>query len=357
MQIKVEGRLILFMIVFILLGLLTIHSASTVWTTYLYDDPYFYMKRQALFSIIGVGCMIFIRKIPLNDMKKYVPLLFICTLILLALVLIPGIGIVRGGARSWIGIGSFSIQPSEFMKIALILMAAYIFERFRNHPFLLIQLLTLMVFALIMLQPDLGTGLVLLGTIFDLMYVYGLKMKVIIWTALLGLTGLVILIVSAPYRLRRLTSYLNPWADPQGDGFQMIQSLLAIGPGKLFGRGYQNGMQKHFYLPEPQTDFIFAIYAEEFGYIGAVLFVLAVLWLFLFCMKVSQAIYDSFKRTVFIGIVMMITLQMVMNISVVIGLIPVTGITLPFMSYGGSSLVLTFISYGLLLNITKRLKI
>ncbi|HLR70590.1 MAG TPA: FtsW/RodA/SpoVE family cell cycle protein, partial [Pseudogracilibacillus sp.] len=253
---------------------------------------------------------------------------------------------------------AFSIQPSEFMKLGLILyLAAYLAKQQKQittftKGFFIPMSLVFIAFGLIMLQPDFGTGVVLIGTCVLMLFIAGGKMKYFLYLSVIGLLGFTYLIVSAPYRMSRITSFFNPWDDPLGDGFQIIQSLYAIGPGKLLGVGFDQSIQKHFYLPEPQTDFIFSIIGEEFGFIGA-LFVIGLF--FLLCwrgIQIALSAKDPFARYIAFGIIMMITIQVMINISVVIGLIPVTGITLPFLSYGGSSLALTLCSVGILLHIS-----
>ena len=207
--------------------------------------------------------MIMVSKIPFKIYFEKANKILIGSLILLVLVIIPGIGTVRNGSRSWFGIGSFGIQPSEFAKLALIIFTSkYLTKNEKNLKYIKKGVLpilgtVILVFGLIMLQPDFGTGMIILVSIIGLLFVSGVNFKFFIRLGLLGLVGIIVLIAIAPYRLERILSFLNPWSDPLGSGFQIIQSLYAIGPGGLFGQGFMNSRQKHFYLPEPQTDFIF----------------------------------------------------------------------------------------------------
>lgn len=340
-----------------------VYSASAIWADYKFDDSFFYAKRQLLFASAGIVAMIFIMNVPYLTWKKYAkPILFVCFILLLA-VLIPGVGMVRGGARSWIGVGAFSVQPSEFMKLGLIIfMATYLSVNQKyitslKQGFLPSILLIFVAFGLIMLQPDLGTGVVLVLTSLVMVFVAGARISHFVGLAVIGLVGFLGLIVSAPYRINRIVAFLDPWEDPSGKGFQIIQSLYAIGPGGLMGLGLGQSFQKFFYLPEPQTDFIFAILAEELGFIGGTFVLLLFLVLLWRGIRVSLAAPDTFGSLLGLGIVGMISIQVMINISVVIGLIPVTGITLPFLSYGGSSLTLTLCSVGILLNISKHAKL
>lgn len=336
-----------------------IYSASYVQADYNFGDSFFYLKRQVLFSVVGIIAMFFIMAVPYGTWKKYSKiLLLICFLLLLA-VLIPGIGMERNGAQSWIGIGAFSIQPSEFMKLGLIIyLSVYLSINQKyitsfKQGFIPSIILVFTAFGLIMLQPDLGTGVVLILTCMMMIYIAGARLTHFIGLASIGVAGFLYLILSAPYRISRITAFLNPWEDPLGDGFQIIQSLYALGPGGLMGVGLGNSLQKYFYLPEPQTDFIFAILGEELGFIGGSAVIVLFALLFWRGVRVGIEAPDAFGRFLALGIVSMITIQVMINISVVIGLIPVTGITLPFLSYGGSSLTLTMCSVGILLNISK----
>ncbi|GAE47094.1 cell division protein FtsW [Mesobacillus boroniphilus JCM 21738] len=213
--------------------------------------------------------------------------------------------------------------------------------------------LVFLAFGLIMLQPDLGTGTVMVGTSVVIIFIAGARISHFVGLGLLGVAGFVGLIISAPYRIKRITSFLDPWQDPLGSGFQMIQSLYAIGPGGLFGLGLGQSRQKFFYLPEPQTDFIFAILAEELGFIGGSFILLLFSLLLWRGVRIALGAPDLFGTFLATGIIAMIAIQVMINIGVVTGLIPVTGITLPFLSYGGSSLTLMLMAVGVLLNISR----
>ena len=204
-----------------------------------------------------------------------------------------------------------------------------------------------------MLQPDFGTGTILVMTIIGILFIGGLDVKIFLKFGVIGVAGVVGLILVAPYRLKRILSFLNPWSDPLGSGFQIIQSLYSIGPGGLFGLGFGNSIQKHFYLPEPQTDFIFSIISEEFGFMGIVIVSTLFILIFYNCLKISMKCNDLFGKYLSFGITFGLIFQTILNLSVVVGLVPVTGVTLPFLSYGGSSLLITMISIGIILNISR----
>ena len=336
-----------------------IYSASSIWAEYKFGDSFHYLKYQSIFFIIGILIMIIISKIDYKIYYKYSNIILLISFILLILVLIPGLGSIRNGSRSWFGIGGLGIQPSEFSKISLIIFTSkylynsndYINKYFKGV--IPIILVTLVFFGLIMLQPDLGTATIMFISIVSILFIAGAPMKFFIGGGLLGLIGVIGLIIIAPYRMDRITSFLNPWKDPLGTGFQMIQSLYAIGPGGLLGNGYLNSIQKHFYLPEPQTDFIFSIIAEEFGVVGAII-VVGLFGIILYRgIKISNNCDDLFGKYLSFGILFQLIFQAVMNLSVVVGLIPVTGVTLPFLSYGGSSLLVSMTSMGILLSISR----
>ncbi len=357
---KIDLLLFFTVILLALFGLLMIYSASYVWAEYKFNDPYKFVKNQALFFLIGCFLMLWISKVPYQKYLKFNKPILLISLTLLILVLIPGIGTIRNGSRSWFGIGSFGVQPSEFAKIAILIFAAkYLsyhekdMQSFKKGILPLLSLI-LFVFFLIMLQPDFGTGVILVMSGIGVMFVAGANFKFFLKLGVLGILGIVVLILIAPYRLERILSFLDPWQDPLGSGFQMIQSLYAIGPGGLFGYGLGNSRQKHFYLPEPQTDFIFSIISEEFGFLG----VLIVSSLFLIIIykgfQISRNCMDLFGKYLAFGLTFSLSFQTILNLMVVVGLIPVTGVTLPFLSYGGSSLLITMISMGILLNISRK---
>lgn len=343
-------------------GVIMVYSSSSIWSSYKFNDPYYYLKHQLIFMILGLIIMYILSKVNYKIYYKYANWLLLICFLLLGLVLIPGIGIIRNGSRSWFGIGSFGIQPSEAAKIGLIIfMAKYLSKNEKNmknfkQGALPILLIIFTFFLLIMLEPDFGTGMVIVMTLMGMLFVSNIKLSFFTNLGALGLIGIVGLIIAAPYRVARIVSYLNPWSDPLGTGFQIIQSLYAIGPGGLFGLGFGNSIQKHFYLPEPQTDFIFAIISEEFGFLGIIILGGLYLYLFYQVLKISLNSPDLFGKYLAFGLIFGIIFQTVLNISVVIGLIPVTGVTLPFFSYGGSSLLVSMASIGIILNISKHVK-
>jgi cell division protein FtsW len=343
-------------------GIIMIYSASYVWAEYKFNNSFKFVINQGVFFIIGVILMMIISHIDYKIYYEKSNLFFIICLILLILVIIPGVGSVRNGSRSWFGIGSFGIQPSEFTKLSLIIFTSKylvnnerVIGNFRKGVLPILGILFL-VFGLIMLQPDFGTGMIIVMSIIGLLFIGGVDFKFFFKLGIVGLFGIVGLIVVAPYRLKRIVSFINPWSDPLGAGFQIIQSLYAIGPGGLFGYGFLNSRQKHFYLPEPQTDFIFSIISEEFGFMGILIVSFLFLTIIYTGFKISRSSNNLFGKYLAFGITFQLAFQAILNLMVVVGLIPVTGVTLPFLSYGGSSLLITLCSIGILLNISRSQK-
>ena len=356
---NIDLILLISVIAISIFGIIMIYSSSNIWAEYKFNDAFKYLKMQGLFLIVGIVLMIIISKIPYKYYLDKANIILVICFVLLILVLIPGIGKIRNGSRSWFGVGGLGIQPSEFMKLALIIfISKYLHKNERNNisikkDILPILFITLLTFGLIMLQPDFGTGVIIVMSVIGILFISGLKMRFFIIAGLFGAVGAVVLILIAPYRFERILSFINPWVDPLGTGFQAIQSLFAIGPGGLLGLGLGNSIQKHFYLPEPQTDFIFAIISEELGFLGVLIVSALFLTIIYRGMKISLNAKDLFSKYLSFGITFSLAFQALLNLMVVVSLIPITGVTLPFLSYGGSSLLITLCSMGILLNISR----
>ncbi len=342
-----------------LFGCLMIYSASFVWAEYKFNNPYKFVTMQGIFLIIGLILMYILSKIDYHLYYKKANLILLICAILLILVLIPGIGSVRNGSRSWFGLGGFGIQPSEFAKIGLIIyVAKYLTNNNRIMSSILKGVFPILgvigfFFILIMLEPDFGTAMVIVLTLVVLIFVSGVKISFFLKIGLAGLLGIVGIIIAAPYRVKRIVSFLNPWSDPLGSGYQILQSLYAIGPGGLLGQGLFKSRQKYFYLPEPQTDFIFSIISEELGFLGVIIVAGVFLFIFYRALSISLKQTDLFGKYLSFGLSFGLIIQASLNLAVVVGLIPVTGVTLPFLSYGGSSLLVSMASIGIILNISK----
>jgi len=361
LALKKNGKIVLFCVIILtIIGIYEVYSASNIWALYKENDSFYYFKRQLGFGVVGFITMFIGIKMNKEYLYKYAKWILYLGLLLLILVLIPGIGMIRGGSRSWFGIGSFAIQPAEFFKASIIIYGScYLANHYKKTKLFYkgvvpLLLITILGFGLIMMQPDLGSGVVMIGAVIIMSIVSRASFKNYLRLGIVGVVAFILLIISAPYRMDRITSFVDPWQDPLGTGFQIIQSLYSLGPGGLLGSGIDGSIQKHFYLPEPQTDFIFAIFAEEFGFIGSaiVLFIFALLIVNGF--KIAKKAKDLKSSFLAVGITSLIAIQVVINLCVVVGLFPVTGITLPFFSYGGSSLVLILFLSGLLIGIDRK---
>lgn len=353
--------LILLFVVLMLLsvGLIMVFSASPS-VSLRVGDAYYYFKRQILYLLLSLTAMYLAYKMDLNVLKKWTPALFILSFGLLLLVLVPGIGKKVGGAVRWLDFFLFSFQPSELAKLSLILMLALTLANIKERILLFTRgilpalLLTLLVIGTVMLEPDLGTAAVIMAVSFVMLFVAGANQLYLGGMALLGLIAVIVLSFTSSYRLRRIMGYINPWKDPYNVGFHVIQSLLAVGSGGLFGLGLGASKQKFYYLPQQYTDFIFAVLCEETGLIGA----LVVLFLFfMFIVRglgIARFAKDRYQALVAAGIITWIGMQALVNIFVVLGLLPTTGIPLPFVSYGGTSLLISLFAVGLVLNVSSK---
>lgn len=354
---KTSRILLISTIILILFGILMVYSSSNIWSEYKYNDPLKFVKSQSIFFILGLIIIFILQKIDPLTYEKYSNHILLFCLILLILVLIPGIGKVRNGSRSWFGIGSLGIQPSEFSKLGLLIYTSKYLAHNNNNiknikkGLLPLFLVIILFFLFIMLEPDFGTAMVIILSLIGLIFIAGPKISFFIKIGIIGLLGIIILIAIAPYRMARITAYLNPWSDPLGSGFQIIQSLYAIAPSGILGTGFGNSIQKNFYLPEPQTDFIFSIIAEEFGFLGVLFCISLFIIIFYSAINISLKQTNLFTKYLSFGLSFSIILQSIINILVITGTIPTTGVTLPFLSYGGSSLIISMISIGIILKI------
>ncbi|WDL97447.1 stage V sporulation protein E [Alicyclobacillus sp. ALC3] len=347
-------------LVLLAIGVVMVHSASSVVSLQKFGDSFYYAKRQLLWAGLGIVGMLLMANYDYHNLRRWAPKIAIASFLFLAIVLIPGVGSTRGGSQAWLGIGSFGIQPSEFAKLGLIIFLAHYLadsgdrmSSFRRG-FLPPLLLSLTGVGLIMLEPDLGQSVVIMGTTIILLFAAGARVRHLAGLGGIGLAGFAGLVAMAPYRINRITAFLDPWKDPLGHGYQIIQSLYALGSGGVLGVGLGQSRQKYLYLPEPQTDFIYSILSEELGFLGAA----TVLALFgvLVWRGFRAAIFapDEFGSLLAVGITGMIGVQVLINVGVVTGSIPATGITLPLLSYGGSSLTLMLTGIGILLNISRQ---
>lgn len=341
------------------LGVIMVFSASEYSTLVYYNDSFYFFKRQVLWALLGLAAMFIMMNYDYWKFKKYAGPLLILAFAVLVLVFVPGVGKEVNGARRWIGIGPIPFAPAELVKLCIIIFCAYSLARERERvkyftrgvlPYLGVMGIAA---GLILMQPDLGTAVTLAGIVFIMIYAAGARITHLGSVAAAGLVAIGFAIAMKPYRLQRFLAFLDPWSDPQGSGFHIIQGLYAIGSGGLFGLGLGQSKQKFLYLPENHTDFIFAITAEELGFIGASLVIILFVLFIWRGLKIAVSSQDPFASMLATGITAWVGVQSIINIGVVTGSLPVTGIPLPFMSHGGTSLLFTMAGVGILLNISR----
>jgi cell division protein FtsW len=358
-RVNVDGWLFTVILILVFLGLVMVFSASAVMAKERYGSAYYFLLRQVGWAAGGLIAMVVAMKI---DYRRYKhPGVVFSVLGLTTLMLISVFFLDRAhNTHRWIHFSGFSFQPSEVAKVAIILFLAFFLENrissmndWRN-TLLPAVLPTLMFLGLIVFQPDLGTAIACAAITACMLFVAGVDLRWFGYATLASLLPLYFLIFHVAYRRDRILAFLNPYSDPQGKGFHMIQSLIAVSTGGITGLGFMEGKQKLFYLPEPHTDFIFAVTAEELGLLGS-LVVLLLFGIFLWRgVRTAVRTQDTFGRLLAVGITSMVVVQAFINISVVLGIMPTKGIPLPFVSYGGSSLFVTLACVGVLLNITKQ---
>ena len=340
------------------IGTIMIYSASSILSMERFHDGQFFLKKQLVFLAIGLAGMAFSTRLPYYKLRKLAWPGVIFSVFLLVLLMVPHIGIKAGGAVRWLDLGVFSFQVSEMTKIALIIFLASFFTenytqvRHFKEGILIPSAITGLLIALIIFQPDFGTSLILAVIVFMMIYLAG--GRIIHLAALIAIfaPAALWLLLHKSYRLARLTAFLNPWQDPQRSGFQIIQSLLSFGNGGLFGVGIGDGMQKLFYLPEPHTDFIFSVIAEESGFLGVGVILLLYIIIIFRGFRISLNAPDIFGNLLAAGLTALIALEAFINIAGVMGIVPLKGLALPFLSYGGTSLIMSMILIGILLNIS-----
>jgi len=339
-------------------SIVMVYSASALVALERFQQPYLFVTRQMVWAAVGIAVLSIVMRIDYrayrND-KMIWGLLGVVGLMLIAVLFARPIN----GTRRWFGVGGFGIQPSELAKMAAILFTALMLERRRarinelHYSLLPIALIVGGLVTLILLEPDFGTAVSLIAVIAVMVFAAGISYRYLLGAGLLALPALYVILMQADYRRRRLLTFMDPWADPLGDGFQIIQSLIAVGTGGVFGKGLMNGVQKLFYLPEPHTDFIYAVISEETGLLGATLVLLCFCVIAWRGMRTAMRAPDTFGAFLALGITMMLVLQAFVNISVVLGLMPTKGIPLPLVSNGGSSMLINLLGVGVLLNISQ----
>lgn len=356
----IDRSILLLYLTLILIGLIMVSSASISIADQQTGDPFYYAKRQFLRILLSLVLVWVTFKIPLVFWNRHGMLLMLGSVILLAVVLIPGVGHTVNGSTRWLNFGLFTFQVSEVAKLFLIIyLSGYLIRRSQELQtntmgFVKPMLIMAVASGLLILEPDFGAAAVLLLTGLGLMFLGGVRFGQFVLFLTGTLCTMVLLAISSPYRLTRITSFIDPWADPFNSGFQLTQSLIAIGSGGWFGAGLGGSIQKLFYLPEAHTDFLFAIYAEEFGLVGTVLLIGLYALFGLRCFAIGKMALlnqQAFGAYLAYGVGLLITLQAVINIGVNLGVLPTKGITLPFVSYGGNSLLIMSLAVGLVLRV------
>jgi cell division protein FtsW len=350
--------LLLVTLILVTIGTAMIYSSSSILAQQKFNDGQYFIKKQLIFVVLGLISMVILTKIDYTTWKKAAYPGIILSLIMLVLLFIPDVGLKRGGATRWLNLGLFSFQVSEMVKIAMVVFLAHLLARKAHllkkfsRGVLIPSAITAVVISLILMEPDFGTAVIIASILILMLCLAGSRMTHLMFLAAAFIPVGVWLIFHKGYRLARLTVFLDPWKDASNTGFQIIQSLISFGSGGIGGVGIGDGMQKLFYLPEPHTDFILSIIAEESGFIGVsiviILFSIFVFRGFMIAIKAP----DLFGTLLAAGLTMVIAMEAFINIAGVMGLIPLKGLALPFLSYGGSSFVMSMIAIGILLNIS-----
>jgi len=353
-----EPDLVLFVVILTLtgIGIAMSYSASAVYALKVFGDPYYFLKKQILWFAIGFVFMLVFMQIDYRNYMKYTKVLLLASIAALALVLVPGIGHSAKGSVRWLGFGPVAFQPAEFVKVVVVVYLAKVFSSEAEDHFirlLIPVIIVAVIFLMIIVQPDFGTAIDILIVSVFILFVSGFPFTYLLSLFVISIPMFYLMISLVQYRKDRVVAFLNPWAYRYGIGYHIIQSFIAFKKGGFLGVGLGNGTQKLSRLPEPHTDFIYAVIGEEAGLVGTVLIVLlfaAVLWRGI---VVSTEAQDNFGRLLAVGLSLMIVVQAFINMGVVTGALPTKGIPMPFISYGGSSLLSNMIAAGILLNVSR----
>lgn len=341
-------------------GLIMVGSASSVISIAYYGSPWAIFLRECLWMIVGAAAFFLAARVDTRTVERMASLAMLATGVLLVAVLVPGLGTSSGGASRWIGIGPLDVQPSELSKLALCLFAAQVIarrertEREWGKVLAPVAIATVVISMLVLVQPDMGTAAVLIAIAFCVVAAAGAPRRALV-AGLGSLCALaLVLAVALPYRRERLLCFLHPLSDPSGCGYQLLQSKIGLGTGHLFGLGLGNSREKWGLLPNPHTDFIFSIIGEELGIVGTTIVLVLLLALVFLCLKVAHSTPDRFSQLLAVGVAVWLATETIVNVGSVTGLLPITGIPLPFISFGGTSLVIDMAAIGLLAGIARR---
>ena len=349
---------LLFPVLFLVgIGIVMVYSASSAIAMKKFGSDYYFLKKQAVFAVIGICALVACRHIPYTVYRPLAYPLLALSILLLAAVLLSPFGVTAGGSSRWLRLGPIRFQPSEFARLALIVYLAYSMERKADRigefsiGFLPHVVVLGVLSVLVLKQPDFGSAAILAFLTWLMMFVGGVKLTYLLSSCVLGVVAGAYVITHAGYRARRLMSFLDPWQYSSDAGYQIVHSLMAFGSGGWWGAGIGNGVQKLFYLPEPHTDFIFSVIGEELGVAGVLLIILLYLLIVWKGIRIARHAPDLFGCFLAVGLTAALALQICINMGVTLGLLPTKGLTLPFLSYGGTSLVLNMATVGILMNI------
>lgn len=346
--------------VLVLVGIVMVFSSSAVYALEKYNDSYYFLKRQAVWCLLGTGVLFVAKNLDYHKLHQYAYPIMLATFLLLLAVMFPEISKEVGGARRWLTLGGFSFQPSELAKFTLVLFIAKSLvkraDKLRNFAYGYLPNLVVLGFFFIpiLFQPDFGTAIIICMVTFTMLFVAGLRKKFLFLSVLALIPFIASAIMSAEYRTRRIISFLDPWQDPSNAGFQAIQSFYAFGRGGYWGTGLGASHQKLFYLPEAHTDFIFSVIGEELGFLGTTAIILLFSILIWRGFTIACQAKDPFGTHLATGLTLLIGFQAFINLGVTVGLLPTKGLTLPLISMGGSSMLITMLSVGVLLNISEQ---
>ena len=343
----------------IVTGIVMVYSTSAIYAKEAYGDSAFFLKRHIMYLALGLILSGWVLTLDPRQIRRWAKPMMGIVLFMLLAVLVPGIGTKVSGARRWFRIGPISIQPSEIAQLSIMVYLADVLNRKRAylnsffHGILPPMLVMGMTVGLILIEPDLGTAVAIVTVVFLLLYIAGIKGSKLLPFVLAAVPAIIGLVALKPYRMRRIMAYLNPWADPEGAGFQLIQSLVALGSGGLFGVGLGESKQKLFYLPAAHTDFIFSVLGEELGLVGVTVVIILLALFAWYAIRLALRGPDTFATLTGLGVVLLMLLEAMVHIGVATGSIPTKGLPFPFVSYGGSSLVINLMSVAVLLNVTR----
>ena len=363
LQRNFDSTLLLLAVTLTSLGVVMVFSSSCVMAGEKYGDAFFFLKKQGQFAVIGALLMTLAMYLDYELWRRLAIPLLLIGIGLLCLLFVPGMGVKAGGAARWLRLPGVTVQPAELVKLGMVLYLASSMTRKKemirsfSKGFLPYLLVLGLILGLLMLQPDLGSSMIIAGVALMMLLLAGVRWSYVIPLVIAALPAVYFLIMNVDYRRRRILAFLNPWEDPYDTGFQIIQSMIAFGSGGALGRGLGVSEQKLFYLPEAHTDFIFSVIGEELGLVGVLVVSGLFLVLVLRGLRIAWYAEDPFARYLAFGLTLLLGLEAFVNMSVCLGLLPTKGLALPFISYGGTSLVASLVAVGILLNISSRVEV